>query len=254
MLHRYFLHLAYNGAAYHGWQRQPNAGSVQQTLEEVLSRILSEPVGVTGCGRTDAGVHASKYVAHFDTSRAVPLDFGHRLNRLLPADIAIRSIEPMGPAPEEGVHGQHARFSAKHRAYRYDVIADKDPYRAALAWHYHAFAKLDVDRLNETAAMLMAYQEFAPFCKSKSDAKTMRCELRESRWVLAEGGRELRYYIGADRFLRGMVRLVVGACVQVSIGEMGLEEVRDAMIAQEPLRKPLSVPACGLFLTEVRYG
>ena len=254
MLHRYFLHLAYNGAAYHGWQRQPNAATVQQTIEEVLSKILNEPIGVTGCGRTDAGVHASKYVAHFDSSRAVPLDFGHRLNRLLPADIAVRGIEPMGPAPEEGVPGQHARFSAKHRAYRYDIIADKDPYRAALAWHYHAFAKLDLDILNETATMLMAYQEFAPFRKSKSDARTAKCELRESRWVLHEGGRELHYYIGADRFLRGMVRLVVGTCVQVALGEMGLEEVRDAMIAQTPVRKPLSVPAAGLFLTEVRYG
>ena len=254
MQHRYFLHLAYNGAAYHGWQRQPNASSLQQTIEEVLSRILNEPIGVTGCGRTDAGVHASKYVAHFDTSQPVPPDFGRRLNRLLPADIATRAIEPMGPAPEEGQLGQHARFSATHRAYRYDIIADKDPYRAALAWHYHAFGKLDVDRLGETAAMLMAYQEFAPFRKSKSDARTAKCELRESRWVLGEGGRALHYHIGADRFLRGMVRLIVGACVQVALGEMDLEEVRDAMIAQEPLRKPLSVPAAGLFLTEVRYG
>ena len=254
MQYRYFLHLAYNGAAYHGWQRQPNAATVQQTLEEVLSRILNEPVEATGCGRTDAGVHASQYVAHFDTRRAVPPDFAHRLNRLLPPDIAVRALEPMGPAPPEGEHGQHARFSAKHRAYRYDVIGDKDPYRAALAWHCPAFAKLDLDRLNETAAMLMAYQEFAPFCKTNSDARTMRCELRASRWVLAEGGRELHYHIGADRFLRGMVRLIVGACVQVAIGEMGLEEVRDAMIAQAPLRKPLSVPAAGLFLTEVRYG
>ena len=254
MLYRYFLHLAYNGAAYRGWQRQPDATTVQGTIEATLSKILNEEVQVTGCGRTDAGVHAEKYAAHFDTSKPVPDSFPHRLNRLLPPDIAIRSVEPMGPAPEPGVHGQHARFSAKHRAYRYDVIAEKDPYRAALAWHYHAFAKLDVERLNEVAAMLMAYQEFAPFCKSGSDAKTMRCELREARWERSAGGGELHFYIGADRFLRGMVRLVVGACVQVSLGEMTLEDVRDAMIAQTPVRRPLSVPAGGLFLTEVRYG
>ena len=254
MLHRYFLHLAYNGAAYRGWQRQPNAVTVQGTIEGVLSRILDHEAKVTGCGRTDAGVHASKYTAHFDTAKPVPEDFPRRLNRLLPADIAVRAVEPMGPAPEPGVHGQHARFSAKHRAYRYDVIAEKDPYRAALAWQYHGFKKLDLDVLNEVAAMLMSYTEFAPFCKSKSDAKTMKCELRDARWERAAGGDELHFYIAADRFLRGMVRLIVGTCVQVALGEMSIEDVRDAMIAQTPVRKPLSVPATGLFLTEVRYG
>lgn len=254
MLHRYFLHLAYNGAAYHGWQRQPNAVTVQGTLEAVLSRILNHECEATGCGRTDAGVHAERYTAHFDTQKPVPSDFPRRLNRLLPPDIAIRAVEPMGPAPEPGVHGQHARFSAKHRAYRYDVIAEKDPYRAALAWHYHAFAKLNPAVLDEVATMLMAYQEFAPFCKSRSDNKTMRCELRQARWELGPDGKTLHFHIGADRFLRGMVRLIVGACVQVALGEMTVEDVRDAMIAQAPLKKPLSVPAAGLFLTEVRYG
>ena len=253
-MHRYFLHLAYNGARYHGWQRQPNSTTVQETIEAVVSMILNEEVALTGCGRTDAGVHASRYVAHFDTTGVVPKDFARRLNRLLPPDIAIRRVEPMGPSPAEGIHGQHARFSAKHRAYRYDLIADKDPFRAETTWQYHAFAKLDLDVLNEAAQALLAYQEFAPFCKTNSDAKTMRCELRQSEWTRAEDGKTLHYYIGADRFLRGMVRLIVGACVQVSLGEMTITELRDAMIEQTPVPKPLSVPASGLFLTEVRYG
>ncbi len=255
MNHRYFLHLAYNGARYHGWQRQPNADTVQQTIEGVVGLILNEEIALTGCGRTDAGVHASKYVAHFDTTKVkLPPNFAHRLNRLLPSDIAIRRVEAMGPSPAEGAHGQHARFSAKHRAYRYDVIAEKDPFRAETTWHYHAFAKLDLEVLNETAQLLMSYQAFAPFCKTHSDAKTMRCELRQSEWSASHDGRELHYYIGADRFLRGMVRLIVGACVQVSIGEMTVAELRDALIEQVPVSKPLSVPASGLFLTEVRYG
>ncbi len=253
-MHRYFLYLAYNGARYHGWQRQPHSTSVQETIAGVLSKILNEDIELVGCGRTDAGVHASKYVAHFDTASVVPTRLAHRLNRLLPPDIAIRRVEPMGPAPAEGVHGQHARFSAKHRAYRYDLIADKDPFRAETTWHYHAFAKLDLDLLNEAAHALLAYQEFAPFCKTHSDAKTMRCELRQSEWTRGADGKSLHYYIGADRFLRGMVRLVVGACVQVSIGEMTIAELRDAMIEQTPVPKPLSVPASGLFLTEVAYG
>lgn len=254
MTHRYFLYLAYNGARYHGWQRQPLSSSVQETIAAVLSRILNEEIEPTGCGRTDAGVHASRYVAHFDTSKPVPARFAHRLNRLLPPDIAIQRVEPMGPSPAEGVHGQHARFSAKHRAYRYDIIAEKDPFRAETTWHYHAFAKLDLDVLNDAAQLLVSYQEFAPFCKSNSDAKTMRCELRQSEWTRSEDGKTLQYYIGADRFLRGMVRLIVGACVQVSLGEMSIEELREAMEAQVPVPKPLSVPASGLFLTEVAYG
>lgn len=253
-MYRYFLHLAYNGAAYHGWQRQPHSASVQETIEEVLSKVLNEEIQLTGCGRTDAGVHASRYVAHFDAGAVVPADLAHRLNRLLPANIAIRGVEPMGPSPAADDHGQHARFSAKHRAYRYDIIAEKDPFRSDTTWQYYAFDKLDIATLNEAASMLMVYQEFAPFCKSNSDAKTMRCELRQSEWVLDDGGRALHYYIGADRFLRGMVRLIVGACVQVSIGEMDIEELRDAMITQSALPKPLSVPASGLFLTDVRYG
>ena len=253
-MQRFFLHLAYRGTRYCGWQRQPHSPSVQQTVEEALSLILGTATAVVGCGRTDTGVHASRYVAHLDTAVRLPEDAVRRLNRLLPGDIAIRGIESMGPAPGDGTHGQHARFSAKHRAYRYDLTGDKDPFRQGNVWVYPFFDRLDLGLLNEAAGMLLAYQEFAPFCKTKSDARTMRCELRQSAWVPSEDGREYHYHIAADRFLRGMVRLIVGACVQVSIGELSIERMRDAMIMQRPLDKPLSVPPDGLYLTEVRYG
>lgn len=250
---RYFLHLAYNGSAYHGWQRQPHSISVQQVLEETISTIAGEPTAIVGCGRTDTGVHASTYVAHLDLPGKLPNDFLRRLNRMLPADIAIHRVEEVGEVPPAGEHGLHARFSATHRAYRYDIIGQKDAFRQNTAWFYHAFAKLDLAKLNEAASLLMNYDSFAPFCKTNSDAHTMRCDLRRSEWVLAKAGQELQYHIAADRFLRGMVRLIVGACVQVGSGKMSLDQLRAAMDKQQPLSRPLSVPADGLFLTEVRY-
>ena len=179
-MRRYFLTLAYRGTAYHGWQCQPHSASVQQTLEETMSLILREEIAVVGCGRTDAGVHASRYVAHFDAGAALPQNLLGRLNRLLPADIAVSEIRDVGPVPPPGEHGLHARFSATERAYRYDVIRDKDPFRTDLAWHHPAFAQLDVAKLNAAAAVLLDYTEFAPFCKTHSDARTMRCDVRRS--------------------------------------------------------------------------
>ena len=241
---RHLLRLAYCGAAYHGWQRQPNARTVQQTLEETLGRVCNAPVELVGCGRTDAGVHASDYAAHFEWAGALPPDLLRRVNRLLPPDIAVYGIEPTK---------LHARFDAAHRAYRYDLTARKDPFRVGRVWHYHAAAEIDRERLDAAAAALLDYGEFAPFCKAHSDARTMRCDLRRSEWAAADDGRELHYHIAADRFLRGMVRLIVGACVQHARGRLSLDELHGAMREQRPLARPLSVPGDGLYLTEVRY-
>ena len=264
---RFFLRLAYNGHKYHGWQRQPKSTSVQQTIEETMSLILGERIELVGCGRTDAGVHASYYAAHIDTAASFPERFLGRLNRMLPSDIVILSLEEIGPIPPAGEHGMHARFSATHRAYRYDITRVKDPFRENTTWQYPHFDDLDVEAMNTAAALLMEYKEFAPFCKSNSDAKTMRCDLRRSEWVLSEvppngedpraphGTRnELHYHIAADRFLRGMVRLIVGACIRVGRGELTVEELRGCMESQTRLPRPLSVPPDGLFLTEVRYS
>ncbi|MFK8056817.1 MAG: tRNA pseudouridine(38-40) synthase TruA [Saprospiraceae bacterium] len=259
---RYFLRLAYNGHAYHGWQRQPSSTTVQQTIEETVSLILGERIELVGCGRTDAGVHASAYAAHVDTSAKLPVQFVRRLNRMLPKDIVVMSWEDIGPTPPAGEHGVHARFSATHRAYRYDITRLKDPFRQNTTWHYPLFDELDIDAMNAASALLMEYSEFAPFCKSNSDAKTMRCDLRRSEWVacpeLVEGKAgtqeaELHYHIAADRFLRGMVRLIVGACIRVGSGQLSVEDLKHCMETQTRLPRPLSVPPDGLFLTEVHY-
>ena len=247
---RHLLRLGYCGTAYHGWQRQPNASSVQAVVEEALSTVCNAPVALVGCGRTDAGVHASDYAAHFDLDAELPPDLLRRANRLLPPDVALYGLEPTE---------LHARFDATHRAYRYDLTGGKDPFRAGRAWHFYAAAKLDLGALNAAAAILLDYDEFAPFCKAHSDARTMRCDLRRAEWVLATaagepGGPEWHFHIAADRFLRGMVRLVVGACVQHALARLTLAELRAAMDAQTPLPHPLSVPPDGLYLTEVRYG
>jgi tRNA pseudouridine38-40 synthase len=251
---RYFLRLAYNGHKYHGWQRQPKSTTVQQTIEETMSLILGERIELVGCGRTDAGVHASDYAAHIDTAAIFPERFLGRLNRMLPSDIVVLSLEEVGPIPPAGEHGMHARFSASHRAYRYDITRIKDPFRQNTTWQYPHFDDLDIGAMNAAAALLLKYTEFAPFCKSNSDAKTMRCDLRRSEWVLSQEGKELHYHIAADRFLRGMVRLIVGACIRIGAGELSLEELRHCMDAQTRLPRPLSVPPDGLFLTEVVYG
>jgi len=266
---RYFIRLAYNGANYHGWQRQPSSVTVQQTIEETASLILGQQVELVGCGRTDAGVHASNYAAHVDTDAKFPARFVGRLNRMLPDDIVILAWKEIGPTPPAGAHGMHARFSATHRAYRYDITRFKDPFRQNTSWNYPHFDKLDVAAMNVASALLLEYTEFAPFCKSNSDAKTMRCDLRRSEWVLfpsvasnpalaagaeADTSRaELHYHIAADRFLRGMVRLIVGACIRVGAGELSIDELKACMDAQTRLPRPLSVPPDGLFLTEVNY-
>ncbi len=251
---RYFLRLAYNGHNYHGWQRQPKSVTVQQTIEETISLILGEPIELVGCGRTDAGVHASNYAAHVDTTAVFPERFLGRLNRMLPNDIVILSLEEVGPIPPAGEHGMHARFSASQRAYRYDITKVKDPFRQNTTWHYPHFEKLDIEAMNAAAKLLMEYKEFAPFCKSNSDAKTMRCDLRRSEWILTPEGNELHYHIAADRFLRGMVRLIVGACIRVGAAELSLVDLRQCMETQTRLPRPLSVPPDGLFLTEVDYA
>ena len=243
---RYFLQLSYDGTHYSGWQRQSTARSVQGTIEEALSKMLREEIALAGCGRTDAGVHALRYVAHFDTEAELPEPLIYRLNRYLPPDIAIERIVPVGER-------QHARFDATHRAYVYHVHLGKDPFRRHFSYHFPFGDRLERRRLEEAAALLLEYEDFTSFCKLGNDAKTMLCDLRQSEWRFFPEENRMEYHIAANRFLRGMVRLIVGMCLNVGTGKIELEAVRQAMEDRKVLEQPWSVPGHGLFLRDIRY-
>ena len=243
---RYFVELAYNGTAYSGWQRQPNAFTVQQCIEETISKILRTKIIVTGCGRTDTGVHASQYYLHFDCENELPEGFVKRANKVLPPDIVLYHLYEMDAAA-------HARFNATKRSYVYHLVAHKTPFRTEIAYAYPFFKKLNFDQLNAAASLLLDYAAFAPFCKTNSDAKTMDCQLFNSNWIFNENQDALEYHISANRFLRGMVRLIVGMQLNVGLGKVSLDQVKEALDNQTPLPKSYSVPPQGLFLSEVVY-
>jgi tRNA pseudouridine38-40 synthase len=238
------LRLAYRGTAYAGWQRQPNALSVEEATDSALSTILGTPIKLVGCGRTDTGVHASDYYAHFEYSGTFPEAFLRRLNRFLPDDIAIRELYQV---PDN----IHARFSASDRTYQYQITTEKDPFRTDTITHLPRADAYDKQLMQEAAKLILNYEEFATFCKTNSDAFTMRCTLHHSDWVFNK--ESWTYRIGANRFLRGMVRLIVGMCLRVGEGKLSLEQVQTALEKQERLPKPWSAPAAGLYLSGISY-
>ncbi len=243
---RYFAEISYDGTAYHGWQRQPGQSTVQAVLEDALRVLLGSETEVTGCGRTDTGVHASQYFFHFDVSEELPAGLPGRLNRYLPADVAVHRLMPV-PA------GVHARFDAVRRSYTYLLKFEKSPFDYRGVWQYPFAGRPDFQLVNRAAALLLEYQRFGPFCKTHHDARTMDCMLSRSEWVrLPDGG--WAYHVTANRFLRGMVRLIVGMCLNVGTGKVSLGEVRESLDRQTPMPRSWSVPPHGLYLTEVAYG
>jgi tRNA pseudouridine38-40 synthase len=243
---RYFLTLAYRGTRYAGWQRQPNAPSVQETLEQALSTILRHPVDVTGCGRTDTGVHARYYVAHFDTELQLPSTFLYSVNSLLPPDIAVYAAAPVAA-------DAHARFDAYERSYEYRIILRKDPFAVETDWFCPHGAELDLEKVQAVAALIPQFREFFPFCKTDSGVDSYACTIVRSDWLFEPAQHRLTFYISANRFLRGMVRLIVGACIQAGKGQLSVGDVRHALGNQTTLHKSLSVPPRGLALTGVKY-
>jgi len=242
---RYFLELRYNGGAYYGWQRQPDRPTVQQTLERALATLLREPVELVGAGRTDTGVHASYYVAHFDATRPVsdPSQLLRKLNLMLPGDIAVDSLTPVAA-------GAHARFDVCEREYRYFLESHKNPFTRHAAWQY--YAPLDVDRMNRAAAMLSEFDDFTSFAKLNSNNKTNICRIMHAGWTV-DGQGALCFAIRADRFLRNMVRAVVGTLVDVGRGRYTPEEFRAIVASRDLSRSSAGAPAQGLFLSDVRY-
>jgi len=243
---RYFLTLSYRGTQYCGWQVQPNGMSVQAILEKNLGLILGMPTGITGCGRTDAGVHARHYVAHFDAMGEMPPTLLYRLNSLLPEDVAVHSVEPMHS-------NAHARFDAFERSYEYHLGLTKDPFTTETAWYFFRHSLLDIEKMQHVAEIFTRYSSFFPFCKSHSGVDTYECDLRAADWSFQPDGQQLIFHITANRFLRGMVRLMVGACLQVGLGKLNVEDVVQSLETQQPLKKNLSVPPQGLFLVNIKY-
>jgi tRNA pseudouridine38-40 synthase len=243
---RFFLELSYLGKNYSGWQAQPNAPSVQAAIEKAIFTISRMPVEIVGCGRTDAGVHAKQYFAHFDFNQEFPKYFLERLNKILPQDIAIRRIIP--------VHDEmHARFDATHRAYQYHIEGRKNPFTQDTATFIYNFDQLNIAKMQEAAQLLLQYQDFAPFCKSDHDAKTLTCYLTRSEWIWDAENKKAVYHIAANRFLRGMVRLIVGMCLNIGAEKIAIDSLKEAMDKQLLLAQSTSAPPQGLFLTDIRY-
>lgn len=242
---RYFTELAYNGSQYSGWQIQPNSLSVQARIQQAFSTILGAEIEFVGCGRTDAGVHASQYFAHFDFDGTFPKSFLQRVNKLLPEEIVIYKIFEVAP-------DAHARFDAFQRSYEYHLTFVKNPFQTQTTYFYPFAQKPDFDKMQAAAQLLLQFPAFQPFCKSNHDAKTLLCNLTRSEWQQLDENR-LVFHITSNRFLRGMVRLIVGMCLNVGLEKVTLEEVKTALEQQILLKKSWSVPPEGLFLTEVKY-
>lgn len=285
---RYFIELSFDGTNYHGWQIQKNATSVQEVLNEKLSVILREPMETTGCGRTDTGVHARQFFAHFDaggesivhsqwsmeeissreamvSSKIAPstdyrpltidykiasamdyelwtMDYLRRLNSILPKDIAVKRILPVAA-------NAHARFDARLRTYEYHIHFNKDPFKTGYSWELRD--EPDLSLMNKAAAIMMEHTDFSCFSKSNTQVKTNICKITEAEWLVNGDG--IKFTISADRFLRNMVRAIVGTLLMVGRKEIGPESVREIIESKNRSNAGMSVPACGLYLTEVKY-
>lgn len=243
---RYFITLSYDGTRYHGWQIQPNGPSVQEKLQWALSTILrQEDILVTGAGRTDAGVHARMMVAHFDveTMNFDLTDLTYKLNRLLPQDIAIQAIQAVSDE-------MHARFSAFARTYHYYIHTVKDPFRRAYSCELHY--PLDFQLMNEAAAILMEYEDFGAFCKAHADVKTTLCHVTAAQWHQTSPS-SWYFEITANRFLRNMVRAVVGTLIDVGRGRLSIDDFRKVIEGKRRTEAGESMPANALFLENITY-
>lgn len=244
MLQRYFIELAYNGTRFNGWQIQPNAPSVQETLQKALSTICREELKITGAGRTDTGVHASFFVAHFDSEKKHldHPDFAYKLNSFLNQDIAIFRIYKVKPEA-------HARFDALSRTYHYYITCKKNPFVQETAWYFKY--PLDLDAMNEACKMLFDYSDFTSFSKLHTDVKTNNCCIDQAKWI--QDGDKLIFEVKADRFLRNMVRAIVGTMLEVGQRKITVDDFRVVIERKNRGAAGVSVPPQGLFLTGIEY-
>ncbi|TNF42798.1 MAG: tRNA pseudouridine(38-40) synthase TruA [Bacteroidetes bacterium] len=244
-MNRYAIQLSYKGTRYFGWQRQSNEISVQEVLEKALSTILREEISVVGAGRTDTGVHASYYIAHFDSENEItdPFQLAFKLNRFLPDDIAIQKIRKVN-------NDFHARFSAISRTYKYYISTGKNPFTTDTSFQYTV--PLNVDLMNEAAGILLEYTDFTSFAKLHTDVKTNNCKIYQAEWE--KPGDQLIFTIKADRFLRNMVRAIVGTLIEVGKGKISAEDFVQIIERKDRGEAGTSVPPQGLFLVDIEYN
>jgi tRNA pseudouridine38-40 synthase len=239
---RYFIEFAYNGKNYHGWQSQPNSITVQETINKALSVLLRQQIDVVGAGRTDTGVHAALMYAHFDYPEIDNDLLVQKLNSFLPKDIVVYRFIPVDDEA-------HARFDATSRTYEYHIHTFKDAFIHEGSWYN--FHHLDVDKMNEAAKILLQYKDFKCFSKTHTDVKTFNCDITEAYWK--KNGNRLVFTITADRFLRNMVRAIVGTLVEIGTGKITVEDLHIIIKSRDRSRAGFSVPAHGLYLTKVIY-
>ena len=240
---RYFIEIAYNGKNYHGWQVQPDATSIQIVLEHALSTVLRKDIKVTGAGRTDTGVHARQVFAHFDhdeiedTTKTI-----FRLNSFLPKDISIKEIFPVRS-------DAHARFDATQREYEYVISLRKDPFEQDYAYLIHH--EPNIEKMNEAAKILLEYKDFQCFSRNKTDVKTYHCDIKQAQWERKD--HRLIFTISADRFLRNMVRAIVGTLLEIGFEKTSMADFHDIIQSKDRSKAGTSAPAYGLYLMKVLY-
>ena len=241
---RFFIQLSYNGTNYHGWQIQPNATSVQETLTKALSVVLNKKdIEIMGAGRTDSGVHASQMFAHFDFENEIDSQtILHKLNSFLPKDIAVSNIILVD-------ENAHARFDATQRTYEYKINSSKNVFLDKLSWYYNK--ELNVNAMNESAELLLKFIDFQCFSKVHTDVNTFNCNITEAFWKTEND--QLIFTISADRFLRNMVRSIVGTLVYVGLGKISKADFQAIIESKDRKKAGFSVPAHGLYLTKIKY-
>ena len=240
---RYFIKLAYKGTNYHGWQYQPNATSVQENLNKALQVILNSEINIMGAGRTDTGVHAKEMYAHFDFETPINIQTSiHKLNSFLPKDIVIYDIIP--------VHNEaHARFDASKRTYEYHINTFKDAFLEDKSWYYHH--DLDIDLMNKASKILFNHIDFQCFSKVNTDVNTFECTIFEAYWK--QENNTIIFTISANRFLRNMVRAIVGTLVNIGLHKISLDDFNEIIKSKNRDKAGFSVPAHGLYLTKIEY-
>lgn len=242
-MHRYFFEIAYNGTHYAGWQSQLNAKGVQEVVENALSKLLRQDIEIVGSGRTDAGVHCEQQFFHVDVDQGLETTlFLGRLNAFLPKDIVIQSVHQVK-------EDAHARYGATERSYEYRITLKKNPFLEGLALHY--FKSLNIQTMNQAAALLVGQQDFESFSKVKTDVSNFRCDVRVAEWK--QSADLLVFHISANRFLRGMVRAIVGTLLDVGSGKLTVDDFENVVKVRDRKMAGMNAAPCGLFLTKVSY-